>query len=395
MQNVTGVVAEYNPFHNGHRWHLLQSGSPIICVMSGHVTQRGEFSLCRKHIRAEMAVRCGASLVLELPSVWACAGAEAFAAAAVGLLAATGVVTRLSFGCEAEALDTLQTLAALLEAPDFPSLLRQELAGGVSFASARQKAAERLAGRALPELESPNNILALEYLKALRGKHIEPHAVLRRGAGHDAADTSDGYASASLLRRLFWEGQDLSSYVPQACAALLEAERNAARAPVRLDDRAVLSHLRRMGADDFAALPEVSEGLEHRLADKSRTAQSLFALYDALKCKRYAHARLRRILLCAYLGITAAHRAAPLPYLRVLAANEEGLSLLHTMRHTAALPILTKPASVRALDTAARESFALETRVTDLYTLCYPAESERAGGTEWRTGPIVIKGVPQ
>ncbi len=397
MTPVIGIITEYNPFHNGHAWHIGRSRelvpkAPVVCVMSGHVTQRGTFAICRKQARAEMALRGGADLVLELPAPYACASAERFAQAGVALLQAAGVVTHLSFGSEAGTLAPLTRAAGVLDSPAFLPAQAEAYGLGLSYPAARQRAYETLTGETTSVLARPNDILGLEYLLALRraGSDIEPVTVPRRGAGHDADTPLHGFASASYLRARLQTGEEAAAFVPSAAARIWAREQASGLAPVQLKtcETAVLAQLRRMGEADFAGLPDATEGLEHRLARAARAAGSLEELYTRTKTKRYTHARIRRLVMCAYAGLTGAPDQPP--YLRVLAANRAGLALLAEMKKTAALPLLTKPASVRRMGEAAQQVFAMEALVTDLFALCYPARDRRTGGQEWTAGPVIL-----
>ena len=220
--NAVGIICEYNPFHLGHARMLKglrrQYDAPLVCAMSGNFVQRGDAAVAHKHARGEMAVRCGADLVLELPTPWAMASAERFAAGGVALLASTGVVSHLAFGSECGDLTALQAAEAALSQPELMPRIRQLLAQGMAYAPARQQAAEEL-GAPPRMLSRPNDILAIEYLKALRRQKapMEPLAVLRQGAGHDGAPSGDT-ASASYLRTLLRSGRtdEALSYLPGA-----------------------------------------------------------------------------------------------------------------------------------------------------------------------------------
>ena len=398
---VCGIVAEYNPFHSGHAWHIAQSrailgaGSAVVCVMSGNFVQRGSPAVFLKHARAEAAVRCGADLALELPLPWALSSAERFARGAVSLLASTGVVTHLSFGSEGGDLTALERIAALLARSELDPLIREALGRGLPYAAARQAAAEALSGERLDIMSTPNNILGIEYLKALRALDapIAPLAIPRRGAGHDAADGAGDLLSASALRERLKTGKDVSGAVPAAAFDIYERETAAGRGPVFEEnlDTALLSRLRALRRENFAALPDMSEGLENRLFHAAREAGSFAEAVALAKTKRYAASRLRRAFAGAALGLRAEDVAGTPPYLRVLAASARGKALLAQMRETAALPVLTKPAAVRELDEKARRVFALEAGAADLYVLALPAAEQRRGGEEWRIGPVIVE----
>lgn len=389
---VAGVICEYNPFHTGHAWQLAElrrrGAAAVVCAMSGNFTQRGGFAIVRKHVRAGAAIYGGADLVLELPLPWATASAEGFAKGGAEVLAATGVVDTLAFGSECADAGRLARVADALASDAFVTALKSELDKGDSFASARQRAAETLCGADAAVLASPNDILGVEYCKALRGTPLAPLALPRMGAAHDG-DPTGKYASASYLRAHM---DAAASYLTPDMRRLYDAERAAGRAPVTMAaaERAILARLRTMREADFAAYDEGNEGLYHRFSDAARRAASIDELLDAVKTKRYAHARLRRMLLAIYLGILPAERPAQAPYLRVLAMNDKGKSLLHEMRRAASLPVLVKPADVRELSPEARRLMELEARATDLYALAYPDLTQSAGGSEWRTGAVIV-----
>lgn len=381
---TAGIVAEYNPFHRGHAWHIAETRrrlggeAPVVCVMSGHWVQRGECALADKWLRAALALDRGADLVVELPTPWAMASAESFARGAVSLLAATGVVDVLSFGSETGELAPLEEAAAALDAPDYPERLRAALGRGLSFPAARQEAA----GAAC--LSAPNNNLGVEYLRSLRalGSTIRPLTVPRQGAGHDGP-AAGGFAAASELRRLFREGRGGEA------APYLTAPWSGELADMQHIERAVLSRLRTMGEGDWAALPDGggAEGLPSRLAKAAREAVSLEDFYTRAKTRRYPHARLRRLALAAFLGLRAAERPAAPPYVRVLGLGGRGRVLLRRMKDTCPLPVIVKPAQARELDGPARTLFESEARYTDLYGLCFPAP--RPCGAEWIHSPVV------
>ena len=381
---TAGIVAEYNPFHRGHAWHIAETRrrlggeAPVVCVMSGHWVQRGECALADKWLRAALALDRGADLVVELPTPWAMASAESFARGAVSLLAATGVVDVLSFGSETGELAPLEEAAAALDAPDYPERLRAALGRGLSFPAARQEAA----GAAC--LSAPNNNLGVEYLRSLRalGSTIRPLTVPRQGVGHDGP-AAGGFASASELRRLLRAGRG------EEAAPYLTAPWSGELADMQHIERAVLARLRTMGEGDWAALPDGggAEGLPSRLAKAAREAVSLEDFYTRAKTRRYPHARLRRLALAAFLGLRAAERPAAPPYVRVLGLGGRGRALLRKMKDTCPLPVIVKPAQARELDGPARTLFESEARYTDLYGLCFPAP--RPCGAEWIHSPVV------
>lgn len=392
---VFGIICEYNPFHTGHRWQITElrrrfgEDCAIVCAMSGSFVQRGDFAIVRKHARAEAAVRGGADLVLEVPTPWATASAEGFARGGVGVLAGTSVIDTLAFGSECADTEKLQRVAACLTWENFANALHTELDKGNSFAAARERAAEKLCGADAAVLRDANDILGVEYCKALSGTGIATLALPRMGIDHDGG-AEDSFASASYLREKLLAGEPCGAYLTPDMARLYEAERIAGRAPVTMAnaERAMLARLRTMTEDDFARYDEGNEGLYHRLYDAGRTAASIEELLTAAKTKRYAYARLRRTVLRMYLGIEEVPEKVP--YLRVLACNERGRALLKQMKKAASLPILTKSADVRELSEEAQRLFTIEARVTDLYTLAYPDLAQSVGGSEWTTNPVIL-----
>ena len=382
--HIVGIIAEYDPFHRGHAWQIAETrrvlgDCAVVCAMSGHWVQRGSCSLTDKWTRAGMALRGGADLVLELPTPWAAASAETFARGGVGVLAATGAVDVLSFGSETGDAAPLQVLAACLDTPAYREALRRELETGAPFAACRHRAAEALLGpQAAAPLAHPNDNLGVEYIRALP-PGIAPLAIRRIGAGHDAPPAG-GFASASTLRRWLREGK-----IARAEPYLTEPWQGDI-ASIEWCERTVLARLRTMSLEEVQALPDSGEGLAARILAAGREAGDLESLYRLAKTKRYAHARIRRLVLWALLGLTAADRPARVPYLRVLGFNARGREVLREMGRRASLPILTKPAHARALGAGAAALFQLEARCTDIYGLCFA--QPRPGGWEWRSGPV-------
>jgi len=391
---TAGIICEYDPFHLGHAWHIsatrrrLGPDSAVVCCMSGHWTQRADCAIADKWTRAGLALAGGADLVLELPLPWALSSAEGFARGAVDLLAASGGVDVLSFGSECGELAPLRRAAAGLDAESYRCALRGFLQTGASFAAARQAAAEAVLGAEGRLLSAPNNNLGVEYLRALEAldRPMEAMTVLRRGAGHHSAGAEDGFAPATRLRGLLRAGnaaQAAELMPPGSVEALGEA------ADLKRVERAILARLRTMEEADFAALPDGggSEGLPARLYRAARQAGDLAEFYGLAKTKRYSHARLRRLTISAFLGLTAADRPASPPYLRVLGLNERGRAVLRRMKAACSRPILTKPAQGKLLPPTGRALLQLEARATDLYGLCF--STPRPCGLEWTRSPVV------
>lgn len=393
---AAGIICEYNPFHSGHEFHIRRAraltGLPVVCVMSGHFVQRGEAAVMNKFARAEAAVLCGADLVLELPVPWACAGAQRFAEGGVGLLAASGVVSHLVFGSESANLEAITAAARLTGDAAVNGRIRALLSGGMEYAAARELAIREADPAAGALLASPNDILGVEYVRAIlqNSGGLKPVPVRREGAPHDGIPAGR-FASASYLRGLLRDGRtdEARTFLPDASYHILRREVAAGRAPVdpAALDPAVLSVLRRMEAADFAKLPDISEGLEFRLARAAKEALDPADFCARVKTRRYSHARLRRICMAAFLGLSRGMTDVPVPYARVLALNDTGRMLLREIRE---LPIVTKAADGRALGDTVAQYLSLEALADDLYALAYPSRAVRYGGQGWTSSPVYV-----
>lgn len=399
---ICGVISEYNPLHSGHVYHLaeirrqLGEDCAVVCCMSGSFVQRGEAALLPKHLRAQAAVCHGADLVVENPVPYALSSAEGFAQNGVRILHGLGVLTHLSFGAEDADADWLLETASILLEHDTVAATLAQLKTGISYAAARERALfERMQERAAL-VQKPNNILAVEYCKAVLRQQLslELVPIARKGAAHDALQPLE-HASASQLRQ--WirarETEKALSYLPQTSARLLLQAMEEGRAllsPERLEN-AMLSRLIRLSPEELAQLPDAAEGLEHRLYHAIQAAFTPEEIAMTAKTRRYALSRIRRMLLCAYLGITAEDAAIPAPYIRVLAMNGRGQEVLRLARKQATLPILTKPAHVERLSPEARRVFSLEAQSCDLYHLALPDWKRLPHGADWRQTAVRVE----
>lgn len=385
--DAVGVVCEFDPLHRGHERLLRragESGRVLVCAMSGNFTQRGGAACVEKFARAEMAVRCGADLVVELPTPWAMATAEKFADGGVSLLAQCGVKT-LYFGSECGDTDALWATAEALLRADVHRAIRLEMDGGLPYAAARQAVLERETGLGAL-LAQPNNTLAVEYLKAIRRRGLAAEAVTmrREDGGHH------GTASASHIRALLAAGQEAKAFalMPPQAADILGREMKKGLAPAdpaRLE-RAMLARLRLMNEHDFASYDSGGEGLYRRVYRAVQEGGSLGDILTRATTKRYPTARVRRMLWAVFLGLEAPGEA--IPYVRILAATEAGRRLLRQMQG-AGVPVLTKAADVGRLGPSAEALFTREARRTDVYTLACPG-SPLPCGSDWRRTPTMI-----
>lgn len=374
---IAGIIAEYDPFHNGHKAHIdttrqIGGATHVAAVISGSFTQRGEPALLSKFQRAEMALKNGVDLVLELPLPWSMASAEQFATGGVALLDCLGCVDLLSFGSECGDTVLLQELAALTDTEDYQQAFLQAINTGAPYAAARQTAAAALVGDKADAFAKPNNILGLEYIRAIRRLNcqFDLFTLKRKGATHHS-DPQDGVASAGWIRRQVKDGQaeQTAPYMPASAGTVMANTLTAGHAAVRPQelDMALLWQLRRMAVTDFATLPYVSEGLEHRLWQAAQTAATIEEWMTAVKTKRYPHARLRRILWAALLGLDRRWQKQLPAYIRVLGMNSRGRDILAVAKPT--LPLLTRTAQVTSMSNEAQDLYDLECRGSDLQAL--------------------------
>ena len=376
-RKVCAVICELNPLHAGHQAlfaHAREGGRALVCVLSGNFVQRGEPALLDKWARTKLALQSGADLVLELPLPWAMAGAERFAAGGVALAAALGNVDTLLFGSEEPDLQPLERLAEALLSPAFSQALQGE-DPALPFAQRRQRAAACLVGEeAAAMLTKPNCILGVEYLKAIRaqGAALQAETFPRLGAGHDRPEAAGPLLSASQARALLAQGGDSAGRLPAVTQEVWGEEAKAGRAPALLSrlELPILCKLRTMSPQDFAALPDVSEGLEHRLYKAARQAGSLEELLGGIKSKRYPTARARRLVLSAFLGLGSGPLPPLPPYLRVLGMTHTGQEILKEA--TPALPLAARPGDFQKLGGQALALFQLEAQADDLYALSTP-----------------------
>jgi len=416
LADIIGVVVEYNPFHNGHLHHLEKArekvpGAYILGVMSGNWTQRGEPALVNKWARAKAALKSGADVILELPVVFAIQSAEGFARGAIKTLEATGIVNYLCFGSEAGEMEPLQQMAEYLEEEParFKEELQQALKKGLSYPAALQYSLSvvskvdpsvSFSSQALEMISNPNNILAVEYLKALKkiSSDIIPFTVRRKGAGFHDLRATGKIASATGIRHAISENEfDLvRKTVPEPSFNLLVQEMEAGRGPVFAEHFAgmILSLLRRSPAESIARLPEVIEGMEFRLK-KAAASTTISSLVNKLKTRRYTRTRLQRILLYLLLSIdkdnlTYFNHAGP-HYLRVLGFSKRGMNLLHAIKTNGLLPIVTRPApflKTPLTPPGAKKMIGYDLLATDLYVMGYPSWEQRAGAEDFRQ-PVI------
>ncbi len=376
---LNAIICEFNPFHNGHKYLIetaknKTSADATVCIMSGNFMQRGEPSLWNKHIRAAAAVRGGADLVLQLPTAHSLAGANVFAKAGVYIASALGVETALCFGSESEDISALYSLADI---PREKLALAFETAikSGKSYAAAATEAYSAFSDN-VEILKTPNNLLAFEYIKAAKQLGgVETVNIERVGADHDGQEIKDGFASASYIRKNI--DRDMTAFAPLITAPMLDIEKF---------EQHLLFSVYTKTPSQLSEFADMSEGLENKFYESARSARSFAELCAGVKSKRYTAARIRRTALSVLLqNPKGLYKQMP-PCLKVLAFNERGRTLLKTLSKTAALPIVTKPADYKKIDS---QHCLLEERASDVYDFC--CTDRRGGGSEYKISPIYIK----
>ena len=365
--DVTGIICEYNPLHLGHKKQIdtikaVHPNGSIVCLMSGNYVQRGNPAILDKSLRAKAAVLCGADLVLELPITASLSSAEGFAHESVRILGS--FCNRLCFGAESADHASLLSTAQALLSPAFPEALHKELDKGLSFPAARQAALQNM-GLQANTLSLPNDILATEFCKAIlaQGLTMQPMPIVRQGGYHDSVPDRSN-PSATALRNRMLQADAWLDYVPEVARNCFK---NAIFHDISAGEQAIIYRLRSMTDADFEALPYGSEGLWRKLMHNSRTLTTLEEILSATKSKRYTRTRLDRMVMCAFLDITASELSSPAPYVRVLAFNDAGRALLKTARSAGCF--------LNAGESTDHPYQQLEQRVGRLYSL-FATESE-------------------
>lgn len=368
--SVIGIIAEFNPLHTGHYYLLQQAKSrgTVVCALSGNFVQRGDTAFLEKRRRTLAALKCGADLVIELPVCWSMSTAQNFALGGVSLLDSIGCDT-LMFGSECGDIAALQKAADVLMRPEYSTALSKVLKKGITFASARSAAAADC-GADNEVLLSPNNNLAVEYIIAARklNSDIRFETVKRLGAGHDSDNAQSSHVSATLLRSRLLSGDfDFARrYMPPESLNTFTSEDFS---DISRIETAILAVLRSKNREDLSILPDLSEGIQNRLYSAVRHATGLDGLYNSIKVKRYTLARIRRLVLSAFVGIDDTFFLKTPPYMRVLGFNRRGETLLRKNAPLSPIPVVCRAGEIPALGKSAEKVFETENRATDLFSL--------------------------
>jgi predicted nucleotidyltransferase len=331
-----GIISEYNPFHNGHKYQIEKvrevGATHIVAVMSGNYVQRGDVAIIDKFKRAEIAVKNGVDLVIELPVVYSLCPAELFARAGVLLLGGLGVVDGISFGCENTDVNVLRSAADAAVKAATPEKLKPLLDQGISFPAAMHQILSLESGPLIAEIfEDPNNTLAVEYIKSMNFLKLDFDIlpIKREGTSHNSTETNGDFASGSTIRQMIEDGDDFSNFVPKETAdAIAEYEEAEELCYFENLERELIYALRRSLPIEIAKTPDVGQGLENRIYEAARSATSLEELIEMIKTKRYTEAHIRRVLLAFFIGALASDVMVPPTYGRVLALNDRGAEIL-------------------------------------------------------------------
>ena len=436
---ILGIITEYNPFHNGHLYHLskakeITGTDYVIAVMSGNFLQRGEPAIINKWARTKMALNAGVDLIIELPFIFSTQDANGFAFGAVKLLDSLQIIDYLCFGCETDNLDTLYSISNFLhiEPQKYKELIVHNSKNGYEFPRARAQALceyhrifgidglEKISPLELSKLlKYPNNILALEYIKHLINlkSKIKPIAIKRMGATYHQKNIKGKISSATSIRNeilnnlsspktdLFMLNDKIKSTIPQSVFPVLEKELREGRGPITLDSyrQYILATLRRMPLEDISRVQGVTEGLENRIKKASLKSYTIEQLINSIKTRRYTRTKIQRIILHLMTNLSKKdvkifNRCGPL-YARILGFSKKGKTLLRTIKKNSSTPLISKLSNYLR-QTISEENNNVRNRLikildhdilaTDIYVLGNEKAEDRVARLDF-THKIVIK----
>lgn len=387
---ATAIISEFNPFHNGHKYLIDRVGKTdsevVIAIMSGDFTQRGETACFSKFARTEAALKNGVDMVVELPVNYALSGAQNFALGGVSLANSLKVET-LAFGSECGDCDKLKAVAENLKNEKLNQKIKQLLKSGITYAAAREQAYRTLFGES-DVLSAPNDILAIEYIREILDNNfkIKPIAIKRKAVEHDGDKTDDVFASASYIRNSIKnDGTEFLKYIPENLKQdYLKLIKNGEISDISALEKSILIKLRSLSPSDLLSVPDVSEGLENRILQSANQSVTLNEFYEKVKSKRYTLARIRRIILSAFLGIDNSFYKKSVPYIRVLGANDKGIEYIKSTEFN--IPIVLRTASLKD-----NELFKNEVRATDTFNLSLL--TPKAAGEDFTRGILKNAGL--
>lgn len=396
MSKILGIVCEYNPFHNGHLYHLNESKKETnpdytVCIMSGNFVERGNTAIIDKWERTKMALSNGADMVIELPTIYSISSAENFAYGAIKLLNSLNTDTTISFGSESGNLEILNQIADILieEPQEYLSILNHELSRGLSYPKARENAILMYLNdirKYANVLSSPNNILAIEYLKSLKKlkSKITPLIIKRAGPDYNSTETMNNFASATAIREKIKNNENTQDLMPTSSYEIFEncIKRGKFIPDISNFEKEIMYVFRTMTIEQISNLPDVSEGLENKIKNAANCCNNLSDFISMVKSKRYTYSRISRICLYALIGITKQDMINSLktvPYLRVLGVNNKGKKLLSELkRNNKKLQIITsvKDFMDNSNNKILKNMLQLDIKASNIYTLGFEYGSE-------------------
>ena len=395
MKNYA-IISEFNPFHNGHAY-LVKScrehgATHITAVMSGNFVQRGEPAIFPKHIRTLTALKNGVDLVIELHLPFAVSNAQQFAENGTAVVNAMNCVDCLAFGSECGDISLLNELSRLIISDNFQTKLREQITTGISYPSALTNTMKIMNPSLSPLMSEPNNILGIEYIKALihTGSQIKPVTFRRIGDAYNDTYASSEFASAASIRKLIYENKSFTKYIPENCTDIFLSEIQKGNTAFLSDnERGFILKLRQMSSDDIADIADVNEGLENRIKTAVMNSASLEEIIERTKSKRYTYARIKRILLACLLDIKKDYMNKYAPYIRVLGFNSRGAEILSCVKQKKLAPLVTKISRTENLSSSEKAFLDLELSSGDIYYTF--TRNIKPCGEEYRNGIVVLK----
>lgn len=368
---IYGIISEFNPFHNGHKWlidRVKSENNAVIAVMSSSFVQRGDVSLISKEDKTKGALINGIDLVIELPAVCSLSNAECFAKTATDIIKATGITDSLLFGSECGNVDLLYRAIMALDDVKVQDKIKEYMGRGEYYPRAVYNSVRELYGEKISKIyDGANNILGIEYMKAIKDSDITPVTFKRKGSEHDSINPTENIASGSYIRDNYSKKELYTPDYPIADTANIENI-----------DKLFIYRLLSMTAAELRKYQDVEEGIENRILSCARRSNSFAELCKSIKTKRYTMSRIRRILCCALLGITKEIKEIPIPYIRVLGFTGKGRELLAVMKDKATLPIITNVKNgYDRLDDKGKKIMDIELFATEIWNLARNNNSDK------------------
>ena len=392
MQNVLAIVAEYNPLHNGHLYQIrrakeLTNSEYVIAIMSGNFTQRGDTSILNKWEKAKMAINNEVDLVVELPTIYSVSSAEKFAEGAIKIIKELGIVTHISFGMECEKIDYLEEIAELLnkEPEEFSNLLKNEIEKGISFPQARANAIVEFYNNDIYDeiIKGSNNILAIEYLKAIKkyNLNIVPVGIKRKGTNYNDYEINENFASSTAIRKMIKENniEDIIKVIPKSSYKILEKNLKGGNIvqDINCFEKEIIYKIRTTKKEDLKAIFGMTEGIENSIKEAAYNTNNLEELIDTVKTKRYTRTKIQRLLVNILLDITKdmfEEFEKIVPYIRVLGMTTNGKGLLSRINSEAKLITSLKKFEDDNKDYI--KYLEIDKNATNIYTLAYTNNSK-------------------